>query len=125
MKQPKFCINQEVRDHNGNSLSPVYIVLDINWFAPKGKTSSEHCFRYTLKNVDNPSEITFLREWELKSADELCPYEVYGNKIVGKKVSTVVFNSEELIINFEDGYVAKFSAGCCQNYGYLDFEGKF
>jgi hypothetical protein len=121
-QQPKFCINQEVRDYNGNSLSTVYVVLDVNWFAPKDKSSSEYCFRYTLKHSDAPSEIIFLREWELKSTDELCPYEVYGNKMVGKKVSHVDFTSDKLTIHFEDGYVSNFTADCNQNYGYLDFE---
>ncbi len=124
-QQPKFCINQEVRDYNGNSLSTVYVVLDVNWFAPKDKSSSEHCFRYTLKHSDAPSEIIFLREWELKSTDELCPYEVYGNKMVGKTVKSVEFSSENLLITFEDDCIAKFSADCCQNYGYLDFGGNF
>lgn len=121
--QSKFAVGKEVRDSDGNSLSSVYEVLKVFWWKA---TSSNYrdCFKYILCNKDNVEEVKIKLEYELKDADELCPYEVYGNKMVGKAVQSVNFTRDELVITFAEGYVAKFNADCCQNVGYLEFEGR-
>lgn len=125
-QQPKFCVNQEVRFSEGNSLTPVYEVLKVFWWDSENLFAEHSCYKYVLYGKDY-SDVIVRKEFEIKSADELCPcpYEVYGNKMVGKTVKSVEFSSENLIITFEDGCIAKFSADCCQNYGYLDFGGNF
>lgn len=122
MKQPEFTYGHEVRESNGNSLSIKYKVLNVYWHKATS-TNYRDGFKYTLCNVNDPEDIVIKYEYEIKDADQLCPYEVYGNKMVGKTVKSVDFSSDELIITFEDGHVAEFSADCCQNQGFLEFEG--
>ena len=121
-QQPKFSYGHEVRDSDGNSLSTKYEVLNVYWHKATS-ASFRDGYKYTLCNVKDPEDIAIKYEYEIKDANELCPYEVYGNKMVGKTIKSVDFSSDNLIIVFEDDYVSKFSADCCQNYGYLDFEG--
>jgi hypothetical protein len=122
MKQPKFTYGHEVRESDGNSLSTKYEVLNAYWWKANSPTSRDG-FKYTLCNVTDPEHVITKHEYELKDANELCPYEVYGNMMVGKTIKSVDFNSDSLVIIFEDDYVSKFSADCCQNFGYLGFEG--
>ena len=122
-QQPKFCVGQKVRAQSDNSLSPIYEVLKVFWHKSPELFMYPSCYKYVISNIDNPEEVHTRKEYEIKSSDELCPYEVYGNKMVGKKVSHVDFTSDKLTIHFEDGYVSNFTADCSQNYGYIDFEG--
>jgi len=118
----KFDLGAEVIDSNGNSKSPKYKVVDINWYETTDRLQIRNCWEYTCINVDNPKDVKFFYEWGLKLSSEICEYEAYGNKMIGKTVKDVDFDSNDLIITFENGSVARFGADYGQCTGYLTFE---
>ena len=118
----KFEIGAEVIDSNGNSKSPKYKVVDINWYETTDSFRVRSCWEYTCIDIDNPKDVQFFYEWELKLSSEICKYEVYGSKMVGKTVKDVDFDSDDLVITFENGYIARFGADYGQCSGYLTFK---
>ena len=122
MQPQKFELGVEVIDSNGNSKSPKYKIVDANWYETTDSFQRSSCWEYTCINVDNPKIVLFIYEWKLKLSSEICEYEAYGNKMIGKTVKDVDFDSNNLIITFEDGSVARFGVDYGQGTGYLTFE---
>ena len=122
MQPKKFELSEEVIDSNGNSISPKYKGVDIYWYETTNSLLRRSCWEYTCISVDNFKDVEFFYEWELKLSSEICEYEAYGNKMIGKTVKDVDFDSDNLIITFENGSVARFGADYGQCTGYLTFE---
>lgn len=100
---PKFPVGTEVRTSCGNSRTPIYEVL--KYTPPDGKGSHA---KYVILNTEVENDVRFEYEWSIKLATEVCEYEVYGDKMVGKTVKTVDYNEEGLLINFTDETNATF-----------------
>lgn len=117
----EFEIGSEVIGSNGNSKSPRYKVVAINWYETTDSFQRMSCWEYTCINVSNPKDVQFFYESGLKLSSKICKYAVYGNKMIGKTVKDVDFDYDELTITFEDGSVASFGADHGQCSGYLTF----
>lgn len=118
--EQEYFVGDEVREINGNSLSPKYKVIDVNWYETTDSFQRRSQWKYTTAEVGSPDNVAFFFGYEIKSAFTLCPYEAYGDKMVGKVVKEVFFNQNQLIIDFEDGYKAEFEA-CGGEYSSLEF----
>lgn len=121
--EKKFFLQDEIIDSNGNSKSTKYKIIDINWYESKDTFKQPSCWEYTCANVNDKKDIKFFYEWKIKLSSEVCPYEEYGNKMVGKTVEDVEFCDDELVIKFTDGYEAKFTAEYGQCSGFFSFKG--
>ncbi len=99
----KFKCQDEVRIKGTNSRSPTYEVLKVRTCT--GTFRYSECIIVNTKDLQDVRIETCLN---LKLASDVCEYEVYGDKMVGRTVKEVTYNQEGLHIVFEDGYEASY-----------------